>query len=423
MAKSIVAHHYWGSPGGGQLVSASAAYALDSMGLEPILTGTFRFDPSKYVDWYGIDISRYRVYTLFSTNIRAFGLWSRLYVWRPALKALRENSDVEVLFTDEEAYRPIAEVKNSLKFKIIEYIHFPFEVVVDPRFRGSGLAYGEDPYVMERYGRFPMNMYWWVFVKMLPRYMRRNPFEDADLVLTNSRWTAGVAKMVYGEEPIVLNPPIPPNMALVAKPRPFEERANIIIMLGRFSEEKRYHWVVSQLMPRLTGELKDVKLVIFGGATTRSQLNYVNRVSEMAHKAGLRVKVLEDENALKHIGEAQVILRLNAPRSEINEAMDNAKVFLHATINEHWGIAVAEAMTRGLPIVVHRSGGTWSDLANSGEVGLGYDSVDEASEALARLITDKGLWDSLSRRSLERARDIGFSNFVNRLRELASRLI
>ncbi|MCG2870619.1 MAG: glycosyltransferase family 1 protein, partial [Vulcanisaeta sp.] len=55
-AYSIVAHRYWGSPGGGQLVCASAAVALDSVGLEPILTGTFKFDPRRYVDWYGIDI-------------------------------------------------------------------------------------------------------------------------------------------------------------------------------------------------------------------------------------------------------------------------------------------------------------------------------------------------------------------------------
>jgi len=55
MAYSVVSHRYWGSPGGGQLVCASAAVALDRAGLEPVLTGTFRFDPSKYIDWCGID--------------------------------------------------------------------------------------------------------------------------------------------------------------------------------------------------------------------------------------------------------------------------------------------------------------------------------------------------------------------------------
>ena len=197
MINSMVSHHYWGSPGGGQLVCASAAVALDGVGLEPILTGTFKFDPRRYVDWYVIDISMFRVYTLMPVNIKAFGLWTRLYVWRPAKKVL-DKYRVEVMFIDEETYKPLVRYR-SRGLRIVEYIHFPFEVVVDPRFRGSGLAYGEDPYIMERYGRFPMNIYWGVFTRLLPRYLRENPFRDADLVLTNSRWTAGVVRMVYGE--------------------------------------------------------------------------------------------------------------------------------------------------------------------------------------------------------------------------------
>ncbi|MGC8542918.1 MAG: glycosyltransferase family 1 protein, partial [Vulcanisaeta sp.] len=241
---AVVAHHYWGSPGGGQLVSASTTVTLDRAGFEPVLTGTFRFNPARYVDWYGIDISKYRVFTLIPVNIKAFGLWTRLYVWKPANKVLKKF-DVRVLFTDEETYKPLIRYR-SRGLRIIEYIHFPFEIVVNPKFRGTGLAYGEDPYIMERYGKFPLNIYWGVFTWLLPRYLRENPFHDADLVLTNSRWTASVAKMVYGEEPIVLNPPIPPNMSVLSVTRSFSDRQNLVVMLGRFSEEKRYHWVVTE---------------------------------------------------------------------------------------------------------------------------------------------------------------------------------
>ncbi|PLC68376.1 glycosyl transferase [Vulcanisaeta sp. EB80] len=421
MAYSVVSHHYWGSPGGGQLVCASAAVALDSVGLEPILTGTFKFDPGRYVDWYGIDISRFRVYTLMPVNIKAFGLWTRLYMWRPAKKVL-DNYDTRVMFIDEEAYKPLVGYR-SRGLKIVEYVHFPFEVVVDPRFRGSGLAYGEDPYIMERYGKFPMNIYWGVFTRLLPRYLRENPFRDADLVLTNSRWTAGVVKMVYGEEPVVLNPPIPPNMAIVGSPKPLSDRLPLVVMLGRFSEEKRYHWVVTELMPRLVREFPSAKLVIFGGATTRTQLGYVNRVADLARRAGFGVKVISEGNVINELDEEhQVYLRLNAPRAEINETMDRARVFLHATINEHWGIAVAEAMARGLPVVVHRSGGAWSDLAMNGEVGLGYEGVDEAVEALAKLLTDEKAWGHYSGKSLGRVGEITFDKFVSRLSELVKRL-
>jgi alpha-1,2-mannosyltransferase len=85
---SVVAHHYWGSPGGGQLVCASAALALDELGYRPVLAGTFKFDPSRYLEWYGIDLRRYEAVTL-PFGARAFGLWSRLFVWYPALKAVK----------------------------------------------------------------------------------------------------------------------------------------------------------------------------------------------------------------------------------------------------------------------------------------------------------------------------------------------
>ena len=419
---SVVAHRYWGSPGGGQLVCASAAIALDKVGLRPILTGTFKFNSARYVDWYGIDISKYEVRTLMPINIKAFGLWTRLYMWRPTMRVLSKY-DVRAIFIDDETYKPLVKFRRT-GLRIIEYIHFPLEVIIDPRFKGSGLAYGEDPYIMERYGRFPMNIYWGLFTRLLPRYLRKNPFRDADLVLTNSRWTADVAKMVYGEEPTVLNPPIPPNMSVLGSTRAFEERSGLVVMLGRFSEEKRYHWVVRELMPRLLEEIPDVKLVIFGGATTRTQLGYVNKVADMARRSSLNVKVIGDGSVLNELdNEHQVYLRLNAPRTEINETMDKAKVFLHATINEHWGIAVAEAMARGLPVVVHKSGGAWSDLAMNGEVGLGYESVEEAVNALAKLLTDSQVWSSYSMRSLKRVTDITFDKFVDRLAELVRKIL
>lgn len=403
---ALVSHHYWGSPGGGQLVCASAAFSLDSIGYTPIITGTFKFDKSKYVDWYGIDISKYNTVTLPLGNIKAFGLWTRLYVWYPASRAISKYRP-DLMFIDEETYGPLVKYR-SRGLKIVEYIHFPFEVVVDPKFRGSGLAYGEDPYIMERYGRFPLNVYWWVFRKMLPRYLRRNPFTDSDLVLTNSKWTAEVAKLVYGERPMVLNPPIAPNTEVLSKPRPFEERSDMVVMLGRFSEEKRYHWVVSEVAPMLVKEHEGARLVIFGGATTRTQISYLNRVIELARRSGLKVS-----DSLDKAADLYVIP--NAPRPLINATMDRAKAFLHATINEHWGIAVAEAMARGLPTVVHRSGGTWSDLVNEGEHGLGYIDAHEAVDALVTLLTDGRRWTTYSSASVNRVGELTLWRFRDNL--------
>jgi len=128
----------------------------------------------------------------------------------------------------------------------------------------------------------------------------------------------------------------------------------------------------------------------------------------LASRLGLRVS--------RELGtEADVYLVENAPRATINEVMDRARIFLHATVNEHWGIAVAEAMARGLPVVVHRSGGTWSDLAGEGAYGLGYSTADGAAEAVLKLLVDGNSWKSTSRKSVERSKDLKFSNFISRL--------
>jgi glycosyltransferase involved in cell wall biosynthesis len=186
-------------------------------------------------------------------------------------------------------------------------------------------------------------------------------------------------------------------------------------MVGRFSEEKRYHWVIGEVLPRLREEVPSAKLYIFGATGTRTSRAYYGRLLSLASRAGF--KVSGDLGA-----EADVYLVENAPRDTINEVLDRARAFLHATVNEHWGVAVAEVMARGVPVVVHRSGGTWSDLVGEGSYGLGYTSAEEAAEALAKLLTDPGLWSAMSRRSSERAADMMFTNFIGRFGGLVRRV-
>jgi glycosyltransferase involved in cell wall biosynthesis len=138
--------------------------------------------------------------------------------------------------------------------------------------------------------------------------------------------------------------------------------------------------VVTEVAPRLFKEVPEARLFIFGGAATPTLQAYKERVKQMAQNAGLKVAETLD-------ADAQVYLIANAPRRLINEVMDQARAFLHATINEHWGIAVAEAMARGLTPVVHKSGGTWTDLVEEGRYGFGYESAEEAVETLIKILT------------------------------------
>ncbi|MEM4898526.1 MAG: glycosyltransferase [Pyrobaculum sp.] len=391
---AVVAHHSWSLMGGGELVCASTAVALDAMGISPTLSGVFKFNPAKYKELFGIDLKKYPIVTLpIESGFIGSGLLETFLIWQPARKALKK-SKASLLFIDGPMYKPLSTQKR--KYKIIEYIHFPYEAVFKPEIKGTDFAYGEDPY-FRRYSILSLNLYWKIYRWGFYTLSRGNPFQAADLVLTNSKWTADVVKSVYGESPIVLNPPIAPNVEVVDSPKPFEERKPAIVMVGRFSPEKRYGWVVGELMPRLIKEVPEVRTYVFGSSSSAISRAYYEEVKRIAEKRGVS----------RHL-----VLVTNAPRVEINNAMDRSRVFLHAAINEHWGIAVAEAMARGLPTVVHKSGGAWTDLTRGGIMGMGYDSVEEAVEHILKLITDPKTWRHYSQKSLERARELTLHYYI-----------
>jgi len=412
--QALVVRHCWNRAGGGELVCAAATKALESMGFDPVLVSTVKIDVSKYPEWFGVDLSKYPKVDL-GFELRAFGIYLRLLVGSSMKKALKRY-DAKIIFTGEYTYKRALDLVRRKGVKLVEYVHFPIEASFREEFRRTGVYYGDDPYVLKRYGRFPMNLYYELYLKLLPIFLRENPFEVASLVLANSKWTAALAKEVYGEEPIVLNPPLPLNVGLVESPRPFEAREDAVVMIGRFSEEKRYHWAVREVLPRLKEVNKGVKLYIFGSTGTRTSRAYYCNLVKEARSAGL-IASTELE------AEADVYLIENAPRSVINEVADRAKAFLHGTINEHLGIAVAEAMARGLPVVIHASGGAWSDLAGEGVYGLGYGTAEEAAEALSKLINDSGTWSHYSKKSIERARDLTFDKFIERASQLFKRIL
>ena len=395
--QAVVGHHHWGRPGGEQLLVAATAASLSET-RRVKLASLAKFNPNNYLGWFGIDLTDFEIVTL-PFGLSAFGLYSRLLVWYTIRKAIGKETDL--VFLDEHSYRPLLGLKKKYKFKLVEYIHFPIE-------KSIALNRRNDPYVTERYSHFPMSLYWQMYLKLVKLVVRKNPFESADVVLANSKWTANMVRGSYGEMPIILNPPVPPNVQPKGSIPQFEERENYVVMVGRFTEEKRYRWVIENIAPRLKGSSR---IFLFGGAGTPGSKYYRNSLMARAVQAGLTVA----DNIHK---EADIYFISDAPREQINEIIDKSRVFLHATINEHWGIVVSEAMTRGVPIVIHESGGSWSDLAQEGLSGLGFRTADEAIDSIELLKTDKKKWKAFQKEGLERVKALDMKSYSEKLSRL-----
>ena len=61
-----------------------------------------------------------------------------------------------------------------------------------------------------------------------------------------------------------------------------------------------------------------------------------------------------------------------------------AKVYLHTTLNEHFGISIAEAMAMGCIPIVHNSGGVTEYIPES----YRYNTIQEAAHKIDFAIND-----------------------------------
>ncbi|WP_243665852.1 glycosyltransferase [Vulcanisaeta sp. JCM 16159] len=321
---------------------ASIAHAMARAGYQPVLTSLSDFEPRKYLEWFGIDISSYP-YISMGIRLRSFGLYMRLLVWYPVKVALRRYSP-RIIFIDSPTYKPLVSDLRRKGIKLIEYIHFPLDLSFRRKYVSLGYYYTEDQYMAERYTRFPLSIYAWLYSKLFDKFARENPFQVSTAVLTNSRWTASIIKMAFNEDPIVLNPPLPPNSPITTSSRSFDERKPYVVMVGRYAEEKRYHWVLENTVPKLVKEIPQAKVIIMGSAGTSTSESYYNHLMRISLKNGLRVGT-----EISHISNVDVVLMKNVPRQEMVKLLDESRVFLHATVNEHWGIAVAEPWPGACP--------------------------------------------------------------------------
>jgi len=93
-----------------------------------------------------------------------------------------------------------------------------------------------------------------------------------------------------------------------------------------------------------------------------------------------------------------------------------SKLYLHTRNYEIYGLSVAEAIGHGCVPVVPRNGGPWIDIVCKGKYGFGYDTVEEASEIIKNLVSEK---NSMAREIYDSRVRFSFDIFKEKFTEYA----
>lgn len=191
------------------------------------------------------------------------------------------------------------------------------------------------------------------FERKLQRY-------EGKLLLANSSFTANVIKRLLGVEAQVLYPPVRSaffGTSLMQNERP---RKDLVVTCSRISRGKGLEVIPD--IANLTD--KRIRFVIVGAyhdeKTKYLLLQKIERLN-----LSRRVRLLTDVS-----------------RSHLIQILRNAKVYLHTTIMEHFGISIAEAMATGCVPIVHNSGGAKEFVPSK----FRYKNYSEAAQKIENVI-------------------------------------
>ena len=255
------------------------------------------------------------------------------------LRRLVKELQPELVFVAHEAFKPLERIiNNNKKPALIHYVHNPYEFVPDPL----------DP-----------------IVKLLSvftnRYIiKRNDFSDAVLANSNSTRKECI-KRWNRNDCIVLYPSIKIDEIATYISSPSSSRDDVCIVLSRLSPEKKIELAIEAFNSKV---LKNKQLLIIG-YLSRENKNYYQKLCGLS-KGNDNIKILP-----------------NLRRNDVLTLLSKSKVLFHPMPNEHFGIAIIEAMAAGCLPVVHASGGPL-EIVDDGQYGLIYRDSREIPELLTR---------------------------------------
>jgi glycosyltransferase involved in cell wall biosynthesis len=206
----------------------------------------------------------------------------------------------------------------------------------------------------------------------------------ANTLFANSEWTADVVEDAYGTRPEVLHPPIDTSEFV---DRPWEERENGFVTVGRIERSKRIAEMI-RVVDGVRDRGHDVHFHVVGPTVDEE---YREEVAAMADAR----EYVELEGEL--------------PRDELVERICTHRYGIHGKEYEHFGMAVAELAAGGTVPFIPSNGGQHAIVRD--EELLMYDSPEDAVEKITRVLEDESLQRDLRTSTREIERRFGRERF------------
>lgn len=281
---------------------------------------------------------------VFSKHVfKGFLYW--LWLFFSSLKAIKENSISIVHCHGTKEASVVGSAAKLLRRKIV------YTVEGDPNLE---IFYSPRNYSI--IDRIFLKFSWMVGLKL------------ADVVVGCSNWMARYLELRYGVKAVGIHNPI--DYERFSK---IEGKGSCVVCVARFEKVKGLETLLKAI-PKVVEKIPDIKIILVGGGTEEKTLR------ELADKLSVSKNV-----------DFQMF------RPDIENIFKNALVFVLPSVYEPFGMAAAEALASGIPIIVSRTGGL-KEIVEENINGLSFTVGDwrELSEKLLQLIFNKKLRENMA---------------------------
>jgi len=322
--------------GGAEVVAVITANTLAQSGCDVVLLANRKVDQAKTEEMVGESLDTSIEVIVDPAFLRPRGPF---HLYESAVRTLTFKKKCDILVDTYSCY--------IFPWIDVSYMHFPYlnNYEYRPKF----------PYVKTPHLQHVAALPYAILEKNLESY-------DRKLILANSYFTAKAIEESLGADSKVLYPPIPSTFFEKSFENRRQTREDLAVTVARFGWGKGV-----ELVPEIAALTdKKIRFIMIGLAHDPNVIQTVRR----------RIKKLNLE--------ARVKIMTNAPRQDIKSILGKAKVYLHTTKMEHFGMSIAEAMAVGCLPIVHNSGGAPEFVPEQ----YRYETLREAAEKTERAILE-----------------------------------